>query len=182
MPSFAMGLWQTNRLPRLAALDGQLAGAPPSVLTDENLRALVAMLSAHFQGFCRDLYDEAALAFATALPGPLSAVAQAQSRAQVALGTGNPNLQNLTRDFDRFGFALKVELDRNPASALRLNHLALMNQWRNYVVHHGTTAPSGPPLDLQMVRTWLASLDELAAELDRIVYDYFQTALGITPW
>jgi hypothetical protein len=140
------------------------------------------MLSAHFQGFCRDLYTEAAMAVVRTLPTPLTTLARGQFIAQIALGTGNPNLQNLIRDFDRFGIGLKAELDAVPANGLRLNHLALLNQWRNHIVHHGDNAPPGPPLDLSMARAWLASLDGLAAELDRIVYDYFRTTLGITPW
>lgn len=182
MPSNSLLRWQTDRVPRLNALEGQIAAAAPSVLTDENLRAVVAMLCAHFQGFCRDLYSEATLAFVGALPGPLGAVAQGQCLAQIGLGTGNPNLQTLTRDFGRFGIDLRAELDRNAANVLRLNHLALLNQWRNFVVHHGVFAPAGPPLALPMVQTWSGSCDGLAVELDRIVYDHLQALLGAAPW
>jgi hypothetical protein len=50
---------------RLAEIDAQCAAsqvlAPPNPrLVDENLRGYVVLLSAHFQGFCRDLYTEAA--------------------------------------------------------------------------------------------------------------------------
>ncbi len=182
MPSNSLLRWQTDRVPRLNALVGQISAAPPSTLTDENLRALVAILCAHFQGFCRDLYTEATTAFAAALPSPFGAVSHRQFMAQITLGTGNPNLQSLTRDFDRFGISLKAELDKNSSNGLRVNHLALLNQWRNYVVHHGVVAPLGPPLDLVTVTTWQGSCDALATELDRIVYDYFLTLLNIAPW
>lgn len=182
MPSFALLRWQTDRVPRLNALEAQVAALPPSVLTDENLRALVAMLSAHFQGFCRDLYFEAAVFIVGTLPSGVRIIAQNQFTAQLALNTGNPNLTNLIRDFDRFGLSLRGQLDAIPANAVRVGHLALLNQWRNYVVHHGTTAPPGPPLALPVVQAWLASCDGLATELDRIVYDYTQATLGVPPW
>ena len=182
MPSYSLARWQTDRTPRLGALEAQIAAAPPSTLTDENLRALVAMLSAHFQGFCRDLYFEAADAFVGFLPAHLGSVARRQFLAQIALGTGNPNLHTLNRDFDRFGLNLKAEMDANPANALRLNHLALLNQWRNFVVHHGVVAPPGLPLALPMAQDWRSSCDGLTNELDRIVYDYLHVLLGAPPW
>lgn len=182
MPSNSLLRWQTDRVPRLNALEGQIAAAASSVLTDENLRALVAMLCAHFQGFCRDLYSESTEAVVRALPAPLSTVAQSQFMAQIGLGTGNPSLQTLTRDFDRFGLNLKTELDAAPANVLRLNHLAVLIQWRNFVVHHGVTPPPGPPLTLPTAGSWLVSCDGLARELDRIMYDYLQAALGAPPW
>ena len=61
MPSRALGIWDGERLPRLALVDGQLAAVADPRLTEENLRGFVVLLSAHFQGFCRDLYTEAAI-------------------------------------------------------------------------------------------------------------------------
>ena len=57
--------WQQDRQTRLTEIDNQcaasLAGLPPNPhLIDENLRGYVLLLSAHFQGYCRDLYTEAA--------------------------------------------------------------------------------------------------------------------------
>ena len=182
MPSNSLLRWQTNRVPRLHALETQVAGVPPSTLADENLRALVAMLCAHFQGFCRDLYTEATETVVRTLPPHLTSVARTQFMAQIALSTGNPNLQALVRDFDRFGLDVKPNLDLDPANALRLNHLALLYQWRNYIVHHGVVAPAGSPLTLPVAQSWLVSCDGLASELDRIVYDHLQALLGAAPW
>ncbi|MCI0703322.1 MAG: hypothetical protein L0241_19765, partial [Planctomycetia bacterium] len=172
MPSNALLRWQNDRLPRLNALDAQVAATlavvPPPTLAEENLRALVALLCARFQGFCRDLYSEATDIVAGKVPAHFSVVVQRQFVAQIQLGTGNPTLQTLTRDFDRFAIDLKALLDVNPANVLRLNHLALLNKWRNFVVHHGVIAPPGPSLDIAMVRTWQTSCGELAVELDQI--------------
>lgn len=182
MPSYSLRRWQTDRLPRLSALEGQVAATPPSTLADENLRALVAMLCAHFQGFCRDLYIEAAESVVRTSPAHLTGVVRKQFLAQMVLNTGNPNLQTLDRDFDRFELDLKAELNRVAGNALRLNHLALLNQWRNFVVHHGLTAPAGSSLALPAVQAWLVSCGELATELDRIVYDHLRALLGAPPW
>jgi len=62
MPSKALLHWRNDRVPRLNEVDTQcaatLAIAPLPNLADENLRGYVMLLSAHFQGFCRDLHTE----------------------------------------------------------------------------------------------------------------------------
>src|SRR5579859_5769801 len=143
MPSHAQLRWQNERVPRLNEFAVQVASTfalvPVPKLAEENLRGFVALLCAHFQGFCRDLYTEAIYIIGGAVPAHLQTFVQRQSMAELKLGTGNPNLQTLTLDFNRFGLDLKALLDANPANTLRLNHLALLNKWRNYVVHHGVT-------------------------------------------
>lgn len=186
MPSHTLRRWQNDRLPRLNAYSAQVAATfaliPVPVLAEENLRGFVALLSAHFQGFCRDLYTEATQLIATAAPAGLRRAIQSQSAAQIKLDSGNPNLQNLRADFDRFGFDLKAVLDANAANVVRLDHLAQLNKWRNYVVHHGVTAPAGPPLALPLVQTWRNSCNDLASELDGIMYNELMLALGTPPW
>ncbi len=182
MPSDSLLRWQNDRLVRLRALEAQVALAPPSALADENLRASVAMLCAHFQGFCRDLYTEGAQRITLAVPPPLQLFVQRQSMAELKLSTGNPNLQTLTHDFNRLVSDVKPRLDANPANAVRLNHLADLNKWRNYVVHHGVVAPPGPPLAVPLVRVWQSSCDGLATDLDRIVYDVLSAMLSAPAW
>jgi hypothetical protein len=63
MPSVALQYWQNERLPRLGEVEAQLMAsrslAPPNPhLSEENVRGYVVLLSAHFQGFCRDLFTE----------------------------------------------------------------------------------------------------------------------------
>ena len=101
MPSHALLRWQTDRVPRLNALAAQVATAPPSALAEENLRASVAMLCAHFQGYCRDLYTEGAQRMTLALPAEFQSLVQRQSMTELKLSTGNPTLQSLTHDFNR---------------------------------------------------------------------------------
>ncbi len=182
MPSHALLRWQNDRLPRLMSLEAQVASAPPSALADENLRAYVAMQCAHFQGFCRDLYTEGALRVTLVLPLQFQSLVQRQSMSELKLSSGNPTLQNLTHDFNRLVGDVRTLLNADPANVLRLNHLAELNKWRNYVVHHGVVAPPGPPLALALVQAWQASCNGLATDLDRIVYDVLSAVLGAPPW
>ncbi len=66
MPSPSLHTWQTDRIPRIAEFEKQCVAATAlatlnSQLEDENHRGLIMLLSAHFQGFCRDLYTECAM-------------------------------------------------------------------------------------------------------------------------
>jgi hypothetical protein len=110
MPSTSLRHWQNDRMPRLRAIDAQcassLALAPPNPnLVEENLRGYIVLLSAHFQGFCRDLYTESAQVIAAKVRPSLQVLIQAQFTAHCALDRGNPNHHNLKGDFRRFGFS-----------------------------------------------------------------------------
>ena len=100
MPSVSLQQWRTERMLSLQEIDTQcatsLALAPPNPrLSEENLRGYIVLLSAHFQGFCRDLYTECAQIVAATLPFPLQVVAQTQFTASLALDRGNPNRDSI---------------------------------------------------------------------------------------
>src|SRR5437899_11120077 len=124
MPSASLLTWQSTRLSNLGHIDVQcaacVAAVPPNAaLIDENLRRYVLLLSAHFQGFCRDLYSECAQIIVLKVRPALQALIQAQFTAHRKLHHGNPNLPNLKGDFERFGFTLNLAA-ANPANATRL--------------------------------------------------------------
>jgi hypothetical protein len=187
MPSASFDRWQNDRMPRLAQIDGQCASAlavavPNPHLTDENLRGYVIALSAHFQGFCRDLYTEASQVLVSKVRRPALAVLfQAQFTANRKLDHGNPNLINLKADFKRFGFALDLA-GANPANPVRLTHLAKLNEWRNVAAHQGTPTASAGPMNLPLVAVWRNSCNELASSLDDIVYNQLRRILRRKPW
>jgi hypothetical protein len=177
--------WQNNRMPRLLQIDLQfaasLAAVPPNaLLIDENLRGYVVLLSAHFQGLCRDLYTEAAQVIASKVRPALRLLIREQFIAHRKLDHGNPSHDHLKEDFKRFGFALDLAVD--PANVPRLTHLSAMNKWRNVAAHQGTTAPAGIPLDLPSLRAWRTSCDGLATSLDHILYNHLRTILRRAPW
>jgi RiboL-PSP-HEPN len=187
MPSVALLYWQNDRMPRLTQIDVQCAvsaaAAPPNAyLIEENLRGYVVLLSAHFQGFCRDLYTEAAQLIAFRVPQRLRTLILAQFVSHRALDRGNPNIDNMAMDFGRLDFDLRVKINTDPVNAPRRQHLAALNQWRNVAAHQGTTLPTSGPLSLPTLQTWRASCSGLATSLDAIVYNELRVILGRKPW
>jgi hypothetical protein len=173
-------------MPRLAEVDAQCAASlvlvpPQPNLVDENLRAYVLLLSAHFQGFCRDLYSECTLIIVSKVRRTLRMLIRGQFIAGRKLDHGNPNLQNLRLDFERFGFTLDLP-GTDPANPPRLTHLGQLNRWRNVAAHHGTIPAGVPPLSLPLLRAWRASCDGLATSLDDILYNELRKLLRRAPW
>jgi hypothetical protein len=174
MPSVSLFHWQNDRTPRLTQIGVQCAASlgavpPNAYLIDENLRGYVVSLSAHFQGFCRDLYTEAAQVIAFEVQPQLQLLILTQFTSHRVLDRGNPNLDNIAKDFDRLGFDLRTEMNSDPANASRRQHLAALNQWRNVAAHQGTTLPAGGPLNLALLQTWRMSCSGLATSLDAIM-------------
>lgn len=185
MPSVSLLQWRNERMPRLEQIDFQcaaaLAATPPNArLNEENLRGYVMLLSAHFQGFSRDLYTECAQVIASKVRTSLRLIIQAQFTAHRKLDHGNPSHENLKADFNRFGFTL--DLSSDPANSPRLAHLSALNKWRNVAAHQGTTAPAGIPLELPSLRMWRTSCDALATSLDDVLYNQLKTILRRAPW
>jgi hypothetical protein len=185
MPSVSLQSWRVDRILSLQEVDRQcadsLALAPPNPrLYEENLRGFIMLLSAHFQGFCRDLYTECSQIVAGAMPLPLQVMIQTQFTTNLALDRGNPNRDNIRKDFDRFGIPLDlVAID--PANHGRLRELERLNRWRNVAAHHGVVPPGGLP-SLADLRGWQDSFDGLATCLDGILYNQPRIALGVEPW
>jgi hypothetical protein len=185
MPYTSLIQWQTNRMPRLQQVELQCAAvlaapAPNPDLLDENLRGYVLLLSAHFQGYCRDLHTEAAQVIASKLRTSLQALIQSQFKTHRRLDQGNPTVENLKADFDRFGHSLNLSAD--PANVPRLADLAAMNKWRNIAAHQGTPLPASIPFHLPALQSWRNSCDGLAISLDGIVYNILRANLRRKPW
>jgi hypothetical protein len=186
MPSAALIEWRRDRMLRLDEVDAQctasLALVPPQPrLVEENLRGYVLLLSAHFQGFCRGLYTECAQIVVSRVRPRLRPLIQDQFVAHRRLDHGNPNLQHIREDYQRFGFNLDL-VTADPANAARLNDLAELNRWRNVAAHHGTIPPGTAPLTLPLVGAWRTSCDGLAASLDGIMYNELRRILRRSPW
>lgn len=185
VPSASLLQWQNDRMLRLQQIELQcaasLAAVPPNIhLIDENLRGYVVLLSAHFQGFCRDLYSEAAQVVASKVRRSLQLLIFEQFTTYRKLERGNPTHDHLKEDFKRFGFELNLTFDST--NALRLSHLSALNKWRNVAAHQGTTGPTDIPLDFPSLQTWRASCDGLATSLDGILYNHLRQILRRDPW
>ncbi len=189
MPSAALTCWQNDRASRLNEVDAHCAVvaalAPPNpTFLDETLRGFVLHLSAHFQGFCRDLYTECSQIWIGAIPAGLQATAQAQFSAELKLDKGNPNHDNIKRDFNRFGFLLDVQA-AHAAGPQRVTDLGHLNEWRNKAAHQGTQPLGGgvpAALTLAIVQGWRASCDGLAGSLDDIMRVELLRIMGVAPW
>jgi hypothetical protein len=189
VPSAAFTRWQNDRMPRLTEVDAHcaavLALAPPNpTFLDETLRGFVPHLSAHFQGFCRNLYTECSQIWIAAIPAGLRATAQAQFTAQMALEKGNPTHDNIKRDFNRFGFLLDLQA-AHPAGPQQVTDLGHLNDWRNKAAHQGTQPLKGgvpPALTLPIVQGWRTSCAGLATSLDSIMRAELLRIMGVAPW
>jgi hypothetical protein len=152
MPSASLLNWQTTRITNLGHIDAQCAACVAAVhlnpaLIDENLRAYVLLLSAHFQGFCRDLHTECAQIIASKVRASLQILFQSQFSARRELDHGNANFGNIVKDFNRFGFSLKPMLGALAGSGALKKHLHNLNEWRNAAAHHNAVLPPGGPLN-----------------------------------
>ncbi len=186
MPSMSLLGWRANRIFRLSEVDVQCAAStvlvpPQPNFVDENLRGYVLLLSAHFQGFCRDLYTECAQIVVTKIRVSLRTLMQRQFSAHRKLDHGNPNFQNLKDDFERFGITLNLPA-ADPVNSSRLNDLSVMNKWRNVAAHHMAIPTGVPPLTLPLLRAWRSSCDGLATSLDAIMYNEVRRILRRAPW
>ena len=186
MPSASLERWQNDRMPRLDRVEAQCAASlalVPSLpqLVEENLRGYALLLSAHFQGFCRELHTECAQIVVSRVRVSLQVLIQTQFVAHRKLDQGNPNLQNLRADFERFGFGFDLAA-ADPANPNRLRDLAALNRWRNVAAHHGTIPTGTPPLSLSSLHAWRQSCDGLATSLDDIMYNVLRRILKRFPW
>jgi hypothetical protein len=173
-------------MPRLGEVDAQCAASlvlvpPQPNLVDENLRAYVLLLSAHFQGFCRELYTECALIIVSKVRPTLRMLIGRQFTAGRKLDHGNPNVKNMRDDFERFGFTLDLNA-ADPANPPRVTHLGELNKWRNVAAHHGMSPAGVPPLSLPLLQAWRTSCDGLATSLDGVLYNEMGKILRRAPW
>jgi hypothetical protein len=185
MPSSSLNIWKTDRRARLREVSNQCAASgavlPPNpYLEEENIRGYILLLSAHFQGFCRDLYSESAQIIAATVGSSLRILFQQQFTAGRKLDSGNPSLENPNRDFNRFGFTLSLDA-ADPANPPRITQLGLLNRWRNVAAHHGSLLQGGLPAH-PTIQTWENSCDGLATSLDQIMYNRIKAILGTSPW
>jgi hypothetical protein len=184
MPSASLQYWLSDRVLGLKEIETQCAAsqaqAPPNPrLWEENLRGYMVLLSAHYQGFCRDLYSESAQIIVSRVRATLHVLIQAQFTAHRVLDHGNPNLQNMRKDFERFGFTLDLAA-ADPSNPARLRDLMELNKWRNIAAHHGTVHPTGLP-SLADLHDWKNSCNGLAASLDGIMYSPLRKILRRAP-
>lgn len=189
VPSAALGRWNTTRQGALdeiedahRAVGGQGRGRRYATLQVNY--AYATLLSAQFQGFCRDLHSEAVDVIvggvARVALQPIVRVVLVQGR---KLDHGNPNPGNIGSDFGRLGM---MQFWPNVNALDRRNHarqaaLENLNTWRNAIAHQDWNHVGGV-LHLTQVRTWRAACRALAIHFDRSVGVHVGALVGAPPW
>jgi len=152
---------------------------------------LVMRMAAEFQGFARDLHDEAAGFLAVAATSgnqSVASVLRAGIAAGRALNRGNATGSTLAVDFGRIGMifwqAIKIQDPvSGPVWETDLGNLVKM---RNAIAHDDQAQilkleQSGFRLERVLTRRWHGSLDSLAASMDDVVASYLGALLGVPP-
>lgn len=195
MTSNALAKWRTSGLGRLAELEGVHAtlvgsGAARKWGTTQLNRSLVLALVAQFQGFCRDLHDEAARVHVEAAIEGQKQTLHLLIRQGRRLDTHNPRRSVLGHDFARLGFSLLEDLKATgPATVSQLELLDALVDYRN-AVGHGDEARIATLEAEGRVRATKKSytehrrsLDGLAGTIDSTVAAGLARVLGTTePW
>jgi hypothetical protein len=197
MASASFTTWsaaRADRIKRLRAAHEAFGGTGPGRrwVTDELNHALILRLASEFQGFARDLHDEAGLFVARSL-APGNQQLQDSLRIPYTLhrkmNQGNADPGTLGNDFGLFGMVLWGALQaRYPAHATGWNHkLSALNMARNGIAHDDSAKitrvqSGGWPLTLRSVDRWKSSLDGLARGMDRVVGGHLKLMYGTSPW
>lgn len=197
MPSAALGQWRSIRKSKLdnllaahVAVGGSNAGRRWA--TEELNHAIILRLASEFQGYCRDLHDEAVqVVVGVAAPADprLRQVLALPYRSARRLDRGNAEPGGLGNDFALLGVTLWPDLrTRYPAKGPEWRRkLGLLNDARNGIAHDdadkiaGVTA-AGWPLTLPSIRRWRSALDGLAEGMDHVVGDSLRHLVKVEPW
>jgi len=195
MPSAALKKWKTARATQLDEIEAAHAaiggsGRGRRYATQQVNHAYAMLLSAQFQGFCRDLHaeciDELVNVTRPATMQPVLRRSFAQGR---KLDTGNPNPGNLGSDFAGLGIDFWPSVLRRKGRE-RLNEdrkakLEALNAWRNAIAHQDFDPAklSGQrTLTLKQVRGWRAALNGLSVSFDAVVRDHLRQVTGTARW
>lgn len=136
MISASLQRWQSVRrteLDQIAAAHGAVGGTGPGRrwATLQINQAYAMLLSAQFQGFCRDLHSEYVdhVAYAVS-PAALHATLRAEFVLGRKLDRGNPNPGNIGADFERLGLSFWDQVRRVDArNSERQSKLVELNEW-----------------------------------------------------
>lgn len=175
--------WRTERAAHLDDLEHALIAidegthASPGASVQVGF-AYALLLSAQFQGFCRDLHTEVvlhAVQLARSKHGPLADLLHARLVEGRKLDQGNPNPGNIGSDFGRFSISfwnlVEARDARCPAARGALEDVA---NWRNAIAHNDFTSPrlrGQNSLSLARIRAWRADCNLLAVAFDAVVHD-----------
>jgi len=193
MPSLSLQKWFAERAVALDDLENahrSVRGSGPGAraATQQINQAYAVLLSAQFQGFCRDLHSECADLSVSPVADPdLRVMLRDNLLFGRKIDRSNPNPGNLGSDFNRFGLGFwpLVEIHR-PQNPTRKAALEELNDWRNAIAHQDFPSAllkaGRPNLTLAQVQTWRKACDGLARSFDEVLRGHLQTLTGAVPW
>jgi hypothetical protein len=148
--------------------------------------AYVALLSSHFQGFCRDLHSECVEQIVAIVPMQIQDAVRNQFIWSRSLGRGNPHPGAIGSDFNRLGIDFwPAVLALDARHGRRRELLQALVDWRNAIAHQDfdpVALPGAPTLHLATVRGWRRSINVLAHSFDQTMYNYLHAVTGAGPW
>jgi hypothetical protein len=194
--SSALQNWETarrSRINELLSAHAAVGGTGPGrrTATQQLNWALTLSLAAEFQGFVRDLHDEASDVLTSrsyVLSPALGSVWANLLTLNRQLSTKNATASTLQQDFARFGFKVLDEVKvRYRRGDKWLKALESMNAARNAIAHsnHDQIAATsgGTPISLTKVKSWYGVLRNLSKAIDRITADNLAVLTnGDHPW
>lgn len=186
---------RSERIERLFEAHRNATGGKPGRqwLTEELNHALISRLASEFQGFCRDLHDEA-IDFLVANGGVTNQTVAKVLRTQLASGRyldrGNATPGNLGADFAKLGLTLwpSVETAVGETNKKKWQEsLDRLIKARNAIGHDDRAALIGwdrrfETLTLSGARKWRTTENNLVSALDQVLGSYLTQATGIPPW
>ncbi len=191
MTSRSLQFWLEHRLRALDRIEeahSGLGGGGPGrrYATQQVNHAYAMLLSAQFQGFCRELHDECVVHLVeSTVPAGLWETFKKALVWNRKLDTGNPNPGNIGSDFGRFGERFWDDVRRLDArNQGRFERLEELNRWRNAIAHQdfdpGTLGSAF--LRLEKVQGWRSGCEGLAIAFDRVMQSRLHGMTGLSPW
>ena len=191
MPSVSYRRWRTVRATVLDDIEAARTtirgtGRVRRSAMQQINRAYAVLLSAEFQGFCKDLHRECAEHFTSLVPLAIKDVIEQQFLSHRLLDRGNPNPGNVGADFNRLGLKLFDEVAQaDPRVYEWRRSLEQLNDWRNAIAHHEFDPPrlgGTIQLRLALVRTWRAACENLARVFDEVLGRHLESKTGVKAW
>ncbi|MFF3090661.1 hypothetical protein [Streptomyces nojiriensis] len=153
--------------------------------------SITLRLAGEFQGFSRDLHDEASDILCDPITSPtLQAILRSGLSRGRKLDRGNAQPSALGSDFASLGLGLWPALKTADKRAGKWqDELETLNTARNAIAHDDQSEflklkkKGKLPITLTTVRTWQRAVDGLAVTMDDVVGDYLgEFAGGNRPW
>jgi hypothetical protein len=191
MPSHSLIRWNNERSAALDEIENahvMVGGSERGrrIATQQINYSYAALLSSHFQGFCRDLHSECVERIVGLVPIHLRRSIRREFNWNRSLDRGNTHPGAIGSDFRRLGMDIWSDvytLDlRNERRRELLEELLM---WRNAIAHQDfdTVAPGGVArLQLATVRSWRRALNALVRSFDASAYNYLTPLIGNVPW